>query len=47
MSEDIDALEYGTIETSPNPLIRSFAVRNKSEFNNDLKDKMAEELNFG
>ena len=47
VAPDITELEYGTPESAPNPLIRSFAAKNKSQFNQDLKERMAEELNFG
>lgn len=43
----IAGLEYGDLQTSPNPVIRSFANTNKYEFANAVSDRIEKELDFG
>ena len=43
----IAGLEYGDLETAPNPLIRSFAHQNRRDFADAVSKRIEKELDFG
>ena len=47
VSARIAGLEYGTLEDTPNPLIRMFAHENRLDFADSVTDRIEKELDFG